>query len=519
MKKKYLAFLCLQLLILTKSYSQLAPASNLEFCPSTNIQFTYTRTGQIYTFYTGFLVHTSTASVSTVYNSITNKTVFTFTANFQDVSLDHSFRIYYEQNNATWSETFTFSRVKSLVGAFPPQLPFYSINAPRCQITNTNISFTKMKWRNTTTMPAVEFGEISEYEYSVPAGWSVNGSVSTGVNDIKLGTNIATITSNLSTTGEVKVRAANKCAPNLVAGPWAVITISRNRPTLSITGDDFICSGSKNYTITGTLPPGATVCWSSSNSNIGSVPSSPNNCGTSKSVTYVVPGLITLTATVTDCMETYSVTKDILIGATVSGYYRIHSDYHYYGIFNPLYNNNSPIWLPANKGFGVDIWLNSPGIQSATWSRDGTSYPFTWNTSGTFLSFSGTSGATAYVERKGIFNLTAQTVCGTFNSTYNWPVVVQGWGSFQVTTSPNPATDLITINISEESPEAKALSKEENVIIEIYTLNQSRLIKQWKLKNDQNRFSLNVANLQKGNYILVVKKGKFKESKQVLIGK
>lgn len=52
-----------------------------------------------------------------------------------------------------------------------------------------------------------------------------------------------------------------------------------------------------------------------------------------------------------------------------------------------------------------------------------------------------------------------------------------------------------------------------------YTLNQSHLIKQWKYKNDQNRFSLNVANLQKGSYIIVVKKGKFKESKQVLIEK
>ncbi len=210
---------------------------------------------------------------------------------------------------------------------------------------------------------------------------------------------------------------------------------------------------------------------------------------------------------------------DILIGAAINGYYRIHSDYHNYGIFNTIYDNNSPIWLPANKGFGVDVFLNSPGIQSATWSRATTSYPFMWNTSGTFLSFSGTSGAAAYVERKGIFNITAQTTCGTFNGTYNWPVIVQGWGSFQITTSPNPATDLIALNISEESPEVKALSKDENVIIEIYTFNQSRLIKQWKYKNDQNRFSLNVANLPKGNYIIVVKKGKFKESKQVLIEK
>jgi len=289
-------------------------------------------------------------------------------------------------------------------------------------------------------------------------------------------------------------------------------------PTLTITGSpatDYICSGSSTYTLNG-LPGNAAISWSISNPSIASIPNP--STGSSVVVTKQSDGLVTLTANVTLCGgEIRTVNKSIMVGPAIDGYYRIASDYHNYGIFNPLYNNNSPIWLPANKTFGVEVFLTSPALQSATWTRAATSYPFTWNTSGTFLSFSGTSGASAYVERKGIFNISAQTSCGTFNGVYNWPVIVQGWGSFKITTSPNPANDLITVNISEESPDVKALSSNENVTVEMYSFNQTMLIKTWQFKNDHNQFNLNIADVNKGQYILVVRKGKFKESKQILI--
>ena len=294
------------------------------------------------------------------------------------------------------------------------------------------------------------------------------------------------------------------------------IPISRPRPTLSITGDDYICSGSKTYSISGTLPPGATVCWSSSHIGYATVPASPGNCGSSVAVTYVAPGATTLTATITDCMETYNVTKSLAIGASVGGHYIILSDYHNPGIFYPLYNNNSPVWLPKNKSFGINAYLTSPGITSYTWSRASTSYPFSWGVAGGYLGIAGSSGSSAFEERDGIFNLTAQTACGTYTGTFTWPVIVQGWG-LKISASPNPATSHLTVSIEDAAPEAKALSSNETITITLYRFNYTAPVKTWRFKNDQNKFNLNVSDIQKGQYVLKVQKGKYHQSEIIMI--
>lgn len=86
-----------------------------------------------------------------------------------------------------------------------------------------------------------------------------------------------------------------------------------------------------------------------------------------------------------------------------------------------------------------------------------------------------------------------------------------------MTTSPNPAKDNLTVTVTDESPEVKALSTNENVIIELYEVNTHRLVKQWKFKNLQNQFNLNTSDLRKGHYILTVHKGKYKESTHIII--
>lgn len=132
------------------------------------------------------------------------------------------------------------------------------------------------------------------------------------------------------------------------------------------------------------------------------------------------------------------------------------------------------------------------------------------------LSFSGTSGSTAYQERDGIFNLTAQTTCGVYNGTFKWPVIVQGWG-FSVEVSPNPASDNLTVSIKDKADDVKSLSKEENIIMTLYNLNGTTAIKSWSFKNNENKFKLNLSDIRKGQYILVVIKGKYQQSKQVII--
>ncbi len=87
-----------------------------------------------------------------------------------------------------------------------------------------------------------------------------------------------------------------------------------------------------------------------------------------------------------------------------------------------------------------------------------------------------------------------------------------------MTVSPNPAARDLAITISDESPEVKALKQDEKVLIQLYEFSTHLLVKQWNFKNTQNQFSLNVRNLRKGQYILVLHKGAYKESKTVLIG-
>lgn len=527
MKKKLTLVLAATLTVLVTFSQSISPNENTEFCPLTDVTFTVTLPRIKNNTQPNVSSWTNTPIVVSGVSNLTNtatQTTFTFVGRFRDVNIKQEFKIDYvtDANPNGLSYIPSFKRIKSLFYSTTcAQVPNQAtITVPRCQVVNIPVNVSNVQWGTFGETPTLCFGSISTFEYQMPSGWSIGASVSNGTNWIA-GGNSVTVTSDLATGdgGVIRMRPRNSCGAGLQNGQTpGGISISRSRPTLSITGDNFICSGSKTYSISGTLPPGATVCWSSSNTNYATVPASPNNCGTSIPVSYVSNGVITLTATITDCIETYTVTKDILIGAAVAGYYRINSNYHNYGIFNPLYGSNSSIWLPANQGFGVDVWLNSPGIQSATWTRASNSYPFSWTTSGTFLSFSGTSGPIAYEQRNGIFNLSAQTVCGGVTDSYTWPIIVQGWGSFQITISPNPATDVMTLSISEESPEVKALSKGEDVIIQLYTFDQGRMIKQWKFKNDQKQFSLKVADVQKGQYIIVVKKGKFKESKQVRIG-
>jgi hypothetical protein len=88
---------------------------------------------------------------------------------------------------------------------------------------------------------------------------------------------------------------------------------------------------------------------------------------------------------------------------------------------------------------------------------------------------------------------------------------------FRLQVSPNPASEEIYVSIVDRSPEVRTLSKEEKVHYVLYTLNQAQAVKTWRYRNDQIQHRLNVSNLKTGCYILVVTKGRFKQSIQVLI--
>lgn len=344
--------------------------------------------------------------------------------------------------------------------------------------------------------------------------WNYNGSPAPS--SIFTATNSITLTSNCGITPSNVSATVTASGSNFPTNSGAV---SVAQPNLSISGPTILCTSSV-YSVNNLPQCGATVSgWSATPSGIVQITDNGNNTAT---VTKVSNGQFTLSANVSisssNCNSgTTQLSLAVSSGAALGGYYTITSNYHSSGTQYPLYNSNSPIWLPANQLFEVSVHLNSPGLQSATWTRSSSSYPFTWNTAGTVMHFSGLSGSTAYAERNGVFGLSAVTACGNLSGTYSWPVIVQGWGSFLITASPNPTSDFLNVNISKESFEVKSLSKNENVLIEIYSFKQGRLLKKWLYKNDRNDYKLDVSDLREGQYVLVVKKGKFKETTQIII--
>ena len=330
MKKLYLLSCFIFLSIIELKSQSILPNDNTIFCPLTNTTFTVTLPG------TGYYAISVTgwndiAPANVVPGSITapyisaGSTHFTFIGNFADNNCTQAFRVSYTKDGYPGSNIFKFTRIKSFLNQTQetvPQTNLVTINAPRCQISNFSINFPYVPFKNSCTNLGI--GSTDTYEYLLPTGWKLNGVTSNGTTWLT-GTVSATITSDLSNghQGLVRIRAVNTCGPNLQRGAEKQIPINRPRPSLTISGDNFLCSGSKSYTISGTLTPGSTVCWSSSVPSYASFPNSPLNCGSSSNLTFNTNGIIQVIATITDCIETYTITKDVLIGKAIGGYYRV----------------------------------------------------------------------------------------------------------------------------------------------------------------------------------------------------
>ena len=206
-------------------------------------------------------------------------------------------------------------------------------------------------------------------------------------------------------------------------------TVTSVNESLSIIGINPLCSGSSIYSVANLPTCGATVSnWNATPNGIVQVADNLDNTAT---ITKLTNGQVTVTATVTltnACnTNTANLSLPLNIGAIpLTGYYFINSNYHQ-PFQRPLYTNNSPIWLPANQYFGVTAYVTNSNLTSASWTLASSSYPFLWSYTGLQLNFSGTSGTTAYSQRNGTFDFTANTGCGLTTTTFSWPVIVQGW--------------------------------------------------------------------------------------------
>lgn len=88
---------------------------------------------------------------------------------------------------------------------------------------------------------------------------------------------------------------------------------------------------------------------------------------------------------------------------------------------------------------------------------------------------------------------------------------------FRLAASPNPTDGDVNVTIEKEKPEVKAMSKNEKVRYMLIDVDRAQVMKQWTFNNDQNRRTLNVRGIKSGRYILVVTKGKYRQSIQIII--
>lgn len=84
--------------------------------------------------------------------------------------------------------------------------------------------------------------------------------------------------------------------------------------------------------------------------------------------------------------------------------------------------------------------------------------------------------------------------------------------------SPNPVVDNATLTITEESPEVKALSADQDVDIYLVDATSGLIVKKWKFKNNQRQFRLNFNGVRHGTYLLKATIGKYESAKQVIVG-
>ncbi len=228
--------------VMTTAFAQsVSPAATDEYCPMVDHEFLVTIIGT-----NPSLSVTSGGPTIIAFpyqiNTSSGTTTFKFKARFQDVNIKQEFTVSYKNssnNDATY--VIAFKKIRSLFypnidqtcAVITPNLPV--IQAPNCQISTFNFSFTNIKYSTEFENPKSCFGNITTYEYLLPAGWQLNSTTSNGSTWIA-GDNSETITSDATTGGAVQIRAINgNCSgPLLQKSQIKTVPINRGNPAFTI---------------------------------------------------------------------------------------------------------------------------------------------------------------------------------------------------------------------------------------------------------------------------------------------
>lgn len=386
-----------------------------------------------------------------------------------------------------------------------------------------------MQYGNPFESPSLCYGSVTDYEYQLPIGWSLNGVTSTGSNWIA-GDNNEIITSDVSNgvNGVIKIRPANtQCGSGLEPGPATTIAINRPEPAMTITAaQNAICSGNAQYTING-MPPGATVSWSLSSTTDASI----TGCSTCSSVTLTrntgANISVVLTATVNYCGFTSTIPYTVVLGLPqVDGGYTAGGNSYLinYATTPPSIPNVICTGQTATTQFTV-----SPGT-TVQWSRVSASPTnTTWSQSGNNISFYFWGAG-----QSATFKMKATNGCGAVERYYTFQSQDCGGGGGgdcnQFEVSPNPAVNTVTIIVPNIPPPCeppilegisspKTAATNQRTITEVRLYDNTGALKKVKKANKAKQLSMDVSNLKEGIYFIEITGGTYKEKQKLVIQK
>lgn len=267
-----------------------------------------------------------------------------------------------------------------------------------------------------------------------------------------------------------------------------------------IEGTNSFCTNG-NYSIPG-LPRGATVTWSVTPPGIVTPNSSTTNPVT---FTKASDGSFRLTATITNaCGTSPTIIRRFLTAGPPPT--------EIIGPYDPVQHTIMGVACVGKQYYFVASDPNDPGSQSYTWTLfppvGSTEFPTMYSGTTVYLKFNEIGYHTLRVSKT--------NSCG---SSYTDRLInaVECPNGFSVVASPIPAKNLITVTTINETSSVKTLSKTEMVKIELYEFNTGLKQKQWQFKNDQQQFTLNVSEINKGIYVLKITKSDYQSSVKVII--
>jgi subtilisin family serine protease len=267
----------------------------------------------------------------------------------------------------------------------------------------------------------------------------------------------------------------------------ACAAVSAALSTLSISGDNTVCTTSSNYSIPN-LPTGATVTWSASPLGIATI-NSPNS--TQTTLTKNNNGSITLTATIANACGAGNIVINKQIGV---GYTQI------LNIGYPSSTVAPDELIPMQIFIAPDSFVI--GNQKLVITRMGGGYTNTLYTGG--------DGAVEFsFPMTGTYNIKVYTYNDCGWSTNFYPLVFFCTNDEMFMLSPNPATTSLTMKLSDETVQSENVKSNGIGIKEIQlTDKMGNVLKRYVYSGTDKQVTIDVSILKADIYYIKLFNGK-----------